>query len=234
MAIAAYLLDIEGTTTPIDFVHKILFPFAKERIERFVSENFELLEAEIKQLTTEHAADKNYSSDFHPNSPPSVAEYLRFLIDVDRKSTPLKSIQGKIWQAGYESGDLRSQIFDDVPPAFERWKAAGKTIAIYSSGSVLAQKNLFKFTDHGDLTTFISDHFDTNVGGKKEAESYRKIAEELGFEANVILFVSDVPAELEAARSSGLQTALSIRKGNASIDEDFTHQAVQTFDELPN
>ena len=234
MAIAAYLLDIEGTTTPIDFVHKILFPFAKERIERFVSENFEALEEEILQLKAEHAADKKYSSDFQSNSPASVAEYLRFLIDVDRKSTPLKSIQGKIWQAGYESGELRSQVFDDVPPAFERWKAAGKTIAIYSSGSVLAQKNLFKFTDHGDLTTFISDYFDTNVGGKKEAESYRKIAEELGFEANVILFVSDVPAELEAARSSGLQTALSIRKGNASIDEDFTHQAVQTFDELPN
>jgi len=115
MAIAAYLLDIEGTTTPIDFVHKILFPFAKERIERFVSENFEALEAEIKQLAAEHAADKNYSSDFHPGSPASIAEYLRFLIDVDRKSTPLKSIQGRIWQAGYESGDLRSQIFERSP-----------------------------------------------------------------------------------------------------------------------
>src|SRR4029078_13367651 len=109
MAIAAYLLDIEGTTTPIDFVHKILFPFAKERIERFVSENFEALEAEILQLKAEHAADKKYSSDFKSNSPPSVAEYLRFLIEVDRKSPPLKSIQGKIWQAGYESGELRSQ-----------------------------------------------------------------------------------------------------------------------------
>ena len=234
MAIAAYLLDIEGTTTPIDFVHKILFPFAKERIEPFVSGNFEALEGEIKQLAAERAADTKYSSYFHPNSAPSVAEYLRFLIDVDRKSTPLKSIQGKIWQAGYESGELRSQIFDDVLPAFERWKTADKTIAIYSSGSVLAQKNLFKYTDHGDLTPFISDYFDTNVGGKKEVESYRKIAEALEFEANVVLFVSDVPEELEAARSSGLQTALSIREGNAPIDEDFTHQAVQTFDELPN
>jgi len=232
MAIAAYLLDIEGTTTPIDFVHKILFPFAKERIESFVSENFEALDEEIKQLTAEHAADKKYDDHLKPDSVPSVAKYLRFLIDVDRKSTPLKSIQGKIWQAGYESGELRSQIFDDVPPAFERWKAAGKTIAIYSSGSVLAQKNLFEFTDHGDLTPFISDHFDTNVGGKREEASYAKIAEELGFKPQNILFVSDVLAELDAARASGLQTALSVRQGNEPIIEDFTHQAVTSFNEL--
>src|SRR5262249_14396480 len=133
MAIAAYLLDIEGTTTPIDFVHKVLFPFAKERIEKFVQDHFDELREEIEQLSAEHASDNSYTSQFEASSPESVGAYLRCLIDVDRKSTPLKSIQGKIWQAGYESGRLKSQIFDDVPPAFERWKAEGKTIAIYSS-----------------------------------------------------------------------------------------------------
>ncbi|MGH9818608.1 MAG: acireductone synthase, partial [Pyrinomonadaceae bacterium] len=213
----AYLLDIEGTTTPIDFVHKVLFPYARERVDAYVKDHFETLRPEIVQLASEHRSDGTYTSGLESASPQSVAAYLTYLIDIDRKSTPLKSIQGKIWQAGYESGELRSQIFDDVPRAFERWTAAGKTIAIYSSGSVLAQKNLFKYTDHGDLTPFISDHFDTNVGAKRESESYARIASALGFEASEILFVSDVAEELDAAKLSGFQTVLSMRPGNAEI-----------------
>ena len=157
---------------------------------------------------------------------------MSHLIDTDRKSTPLKAIQGMIWQAGYEAGELRSQIFDDVPKAFEKWKAAGKTIAIYSSGSVLAQKNLFKYTDHGDLTPFISNYFDTNIGGKRESQSYRRIADELGLQADQVTFVSDLPAELDAARSIRMQTALSIREGNAPITSDTIHHTVQSFDDL--
>jgi len=232
MPVNAVLLDIEGTTTPIDFVHKVLFPFAKERIGDFVSEHFARLTPEIGQLISEHANDESFSDPFESRSPDSVSRYLEHLIEVDRKSTPLKSIQGKIWQAGYEAGDLRSQIFDDVPKAFEKWKAAGKTIAIYSSGSVLAQKNLFKYTDHGDLTPFISNHFDTNIGGKRESQSYRRIADELGLQADQVTFISDVPAELDAARSIGMQTALSIRKGNAPITSNAVHHTVQSFDVL--
>jgi enolase-phosphatase E1 len=230
--IKAILLDIEGTTTPIDFVHKVLFPFSRERMPEFVQENFDQLSNEIGLLAIEHASETAYRSVFDKNSPAPVTEFLLFLVDNDRKSTPLKSIQGMIWQEGYESGKIRSQVFDDVPRAFERWTAAGKQIAIYSSGSVLAQRDLFRHTNYGDLTPFISAYFDTTTGGKKEAESYVRIAAELAMEAGKILFVSDVVAELDAARSAWTQSALSIRAGNAPVDEYHDHRMIRSFDEL--
>jgi enolase-phosphatase E1 len=230
--IKAILLDIEGTTTPIDFVHKKLFPFAEARFYDFVRENFEALTSEIAGIETEYHLYEAEGQNIKFDSPKSVAGHLIHLSRIDRKSTPLKSIQGKIWQAGYESGALKSEIFDDVPPAFERWKSAGKTIAIYSSGSVLAQKLLFRYTDHGDLTTFISNYFDTNAGGKKHTESYRKIASEMQISPNEILFVSDVLGELNAASAAGYQTALSIRKGNAQVEAENEHRPIRSFDEL--
>ena len=165
----AILLDIEGTTTPIDFVHKTLFPFAKARIAGFVQENFDGLKFELSQLATERANDASYKSDFDADSPESVTAYLEFLIDHDRKSTPLKSIQGEIWRKGYESGDLVSSVFGDVPLAFKRWKDAGKIIAIYSSGSVLAQQLIFKYSDQGDLTPFIDKYFEYELLGEHTA-----------------------------------------------------------------
>jgi enolase-phosphatase E1 len=231
----AILLDIEGTTTPIDFVHKRLFPFAKAKIGEFVEMHFDEIKTEIEQLKTEYRkdfTDQIYGRDFRASSPESVANYLKFLIEVDRKSTPLKSLQGKIWQAGYESGELRSEMFTDVPRAFERWKEQGKTIAIYSSGSVLAQKLIFKYSNFGDLSEFISNYFDTNIGGKKEAESYVKIAAALNHPPKRIAFVSDILAELDAARNAGMQTVLSMREGNGQITEDFTHRSVNSFDEI--
>jgi enolase-phosphatase E1 len=231
----AILLDIEGTTTPIDFVHEILFPFAAEKVEAFVSENFASLTAEIIELEKEYHTDfKNqiYGRDFKANSAESVANYLKFLIEVDRKSTPLKTIQGKIWQKGYEAGELKSEIFADVPKAFERWKSQGKTIAIYSSGSVLAQKLLFGFTNVGDLNPFISRYFDTAVGGKRETESYQKIAEELGFPPVEILFLSDVLEELDAAAEAGFQTIVTIREGNGILRQPINHDALASFTNL--
>lgn len=228
----AILLDIEGTTTSIDFVHETLFPFARARVGDYVAANFDQIDEEIEQLRVEHAKEEQYEKDFNPDSPQSLSEYLRFLIDADRKSTPLKSIQGKIWQQGYESGELKSVVFDDVPLAFERWNNARCTVAIYSSGSVLAQQLLFSYTNHGDLTPFISHYFDTKTGEKKSDESYSKIAEKLGLKEQEILFISDVLAELDAARAAGLQTALSIRDGNEEITEDFSHRAITSFVEL--
>ncbi|MEZ5427330.1 MAG: acireductone synthase [Pyrinomonadaceae bacterium] len=233
--IKAILLDIEGTTTPIDFVHQTLFPFARERIGRFLEENDSAdetaqLEAEYRKDFT----DQLYGRHFNRNEPESVADYLRFLIEQDRKSTPLKSLQGKIWREGYRSGELKSVVFEDVLPAFERWTAAGKSIFIYSSGSVLAQKLLFKYTDHGDLTRFISGYFDTNTGGKREAESYRRIASVEGFPpVENSLFISDVPAELDAAKKAGFSTRLSVREGNPPYDESRnSHPVIRSFDEL--
>ncbi len=233
--IKAILLDIEGTTTPIDFVHKTLFPFARGAIGEFVEANFAEIQTEIEQLKIEYRKDfteQIYGRDFRADSPESVANYLKFLIEVDRKSTPLKSLQGKIWQAGYESGELESEMFNDVPRAFERWKEQGKTIAIYSSGSVLAQELIFKYSNFGDLSEFISNYFDTNIGGKKETESYVKIAFALNHPPKRVAFVSDVSAELDAARFAGMQTSLVARKDNDSIKNKSDYEIIHDFDEI--
>jgi enolase-phosphatase E1 len=228
----AILLDIEGTTTPIDFVHKTLFPYAKERIGKFVETHFSNLHREIDQLVEESSKDETYTLPVDPTEPGSVSAYLEYLIDNDRKSTPLKSIQGKIWRDGYESGELRSVVFDDIPAAFERWTNDGLSIAIFSSGSTLAQKLLFTYTTQGDLSKYISYYFDTNIGSKLSGESYRLIASEMALDPADILFVSDVLAELAAASTAGYQAALSVRRGNAPIEEDFSYQAIESFDEL--
>jgi enolase-phosphatase E1 len=228
----AILLDIEGTTTPIDFVHKVLFPYAKERVGKYVEMHFGKLSDEISQLVDESSHDATYTVPVDPTEPGSVAAYLEHLISVDRKSTPLKSIQGDLWKEGYESGELKSVVYDDVPLAFERWKADGKTIAIYSSGSVLAQKLLFGYTDHGDLTPFISSNFDTNIGHKREAESYRTIAKELNLSAKDILFLSDIPEELSAASDTGYQTRLVVRPGNAEHHAAGRFITIRSFGEL--
>lgn len=234
--IEVILLDIEGTTTPIDFVHKTLFPFAKNKIGDFVEQNFAEIQEEIAALKSEYKKDflnQIYGRNFDETLPESIAEYLKFLIEVDRKSTPLKSIQGKIWKEGYESGELKSEIFEDVPRAFERWKAEGKTIAIYSSGSRLAQKLLFKYTDKGDLTPFISEYFDTNVGGKREVESYRQIAYGKSFpQVEKFLFISDVAQELDAAKRAGFQTMLAVRSGNNLIENTDNYKIIYDFDGL--
>lgn len=233
--IKAILLDIEGTTTPIDFVHKTLFPFAKAKIAEFVDMHFDEIETEIEQLEAEYHKDfqnQIYGRNFRANDSESIANYLKFLIDVDRKSTPLKSLQGRIWQSGYESGELQSVMFPDVPHAFRHWQAEGKTIAIFSSGSVLAQKLIFKYSNAGDLSGFIAHYFDTNIGAKREAEAYHKIAGELRRKSEEILFVSDVAQELDAARAAGFQTVLSIREGNGLVKAPIDHDAVASFADL--
>ena len=221
------LLDIEGTTTPIAFVHEVLFSYARAHARDFLKNNQDSDEvrADIALLREEHAADK--SNNLQP--PESIADYIDWLIDRDRKSTGLKSLQGKIWRQGYLHGSLKSQVFADVRPALERWHAAGLRISIFSSGSVLAQQLLFAHTDAGDLTKFIDSYFDTNVGKKGEAESYRKIAAALDLKPGEILFISDVVAELEAAKEAGMDTLLSIRPGN-SLQE--WPQIIRSFDEV--
>ena len=233
--IKAILLDIEGTTTPIDFVHKTLFPFAKAKIGGFIKQNFAVIQDEIEQLKTEYKkdfAEQIYGRDFRASSPESVTNYLKFLIESDRKSTPLKSLQGKIWQKGYESGELESVMFEDVPSAFERWKQTGKTIAIYSSGSILAQKLIFKHSNFGDLSSFISNYFDTNTGHKREAESYVKIAHALNHPPKRVAFFSDISAELNAARNAGMKTTLVVRKGNDLVKTKSDYEIICDFEEV--
>ena len=226
----AILLDIEGTTTPIAFVHEVLFSYARTHVKDFLATNSNSAEvsADVALLREEHAAD--VSNGHQP--PDSIADYVEWLIERDRKSTGLKSLQGKIWRQGYIDGSLKSQIYADVAPALERWRAHGLSINIFSSGSVLAQQLLFAHTEAGDLTQFIDNYFDTNVGKKGEPESYRRIAEALRLRADEVLFISDVVAELNAATEAGMQTLLSIRPGNPPQNDADQYQVIRSFEEI--
>jgi len=197
------LLDIEGTTTPIAFVTDTLFPYARARLVSF--------------LSREGRAD----------------EASAFLAEMDRdsKSTELKALQGRIWEDGYRSGELTGTVFDDVPRAFGRWQSAGTPIAIFSSGSVLAQQWLFRRSSAGDLTPFISQYFDTGVGPKRDPASYARIAATVALPPSSITFVSDVAAELDAARAAGMQTIMSLRPGNHP-QPPHDHRVVHSFDEI--
>ena len=202
--VRAILLDIEGTTTPITFVYQTLFPYARQKLKTY-------LEA-------------------HGRLP----EYQTFvdLMDQDSKSTALKDVQGHIWEEGYATGELVGEVFEEVAPALKRWRARGLEVGIFSSGSVLAQKLLFRHSSAGDLTPLLSWHFDTAVGPKTDPESYRRIASSIGVPPSGVLFISDVVPELDAARAAGMQTALSIRPGNQAAPDGHGHSAVRTFAEL--
>jgi len=231
-SVKCVLLDIEGTTTPIDFVYKTLFPFARERVKDYLSRNWEAAEvqADLTQLRAERSSDVAQGL-----NPPaleghslieqieSAVVYIHWLMDRDRKSTPLKAIQGRIWREGYLAGELLGEVFDDVGPAFERWRRRNKLICIYSSGSELAQKLLFGHTTVGDLTSYIYRYFDTTIGHKLESDSYRRIADELQLAPAEIVFISDVSAELDAARSAGMKTILALRPGNRPVEQTVSH-----------
>ena len=153
-------------------------------------------------------------------------------MDQDRKSTGLKMLQGLIWKEGYDRGELRGVVFPDVAPALERWHAQGRDVRIFSSGSVLAQRLLFATCPEGDLTRFIRGYFDTTTGSKKDAASYRIIAQAFGLTPDRILFASDVVEELDAARVAGMETRLAVRPGNAKVHDPNGHPFVSSFDEM--
>jgi enolase-phosphatase E1 len=224
--IRAILLDIEGTTTPIAFVHEVLFSYARDHAEEFLANNADA--EDIARLREEQAADVSNGE----QPPAQMAAYVEWLIARDRKSTGLKSLQGKIWRQGYLDGTLKSQVYADVAPAFARWRARGLSINIFSSGSVLAQQLLFAHTDAGDLTKFIDQYFDTNIGKKGDPASYRRIAEALSLNPSEVIFISDVVNELEAAHEAAMQVVLSIRPGNAPQKGAEQYQAIHSFENL--
>ncbi len=216
------LLDIEGTTTPITFVYDVLFPYARQQAANH------LKNADLTLLKTEYDIDVRSGA----NPPPWTSEplaYLHWLMDQDRKSTALKTLQGEIWLAGYQNGQLHGEVFPDVPPALERWHEQHIDIRIFSSGSILAQRLLFSSTREGDLTRFLNGYFDTTTGHKHAAESYASIAGTFGLSASDILFISDVTRELDAAHSAGVKTLLCIRPGNHP-QPPHTHETIANFE----
>lgn len=241
------LTDIEGTTTSISFVYETLFPYAKERMRSFLQndEDVESLREELSLLRDEIADDVASGREVACVIPDGSVEEAEVreaiaaraleLMERDVKSTGLKSLQGRIWAEGFASGELRGHVFDDVPHALARWRSAGFRLAVYSSGSVAAQKLLFGYSTAGDLTPFFSGFFDTTSGGKKESQSYVAISRELGVAPADVLFLTDHPDEVRAAREAGCGVVLLERPGNAPVTDLDVLRAV-TFDaiEVPN
>ena len=199
---SAVLLDIEGTVSDKRFVSETLFPFARKRIKAFVRDHAR--DGEVATALSLMRAKMGRAN----ASVEEIGAELERWIDQDRKEEPLKSLQGLIWKEGYDSGELVSHIYVDVPPAIERWRAAGKRVAIFSSGSIGAQKLLFSHTALGDLTPSLSAYFDLSSGPKFEAASYAKIAKALDHPPTDIHFYSDVPREVEAALGAGMMATL--------------------------
>jgi len=222
------LLDIEGTTSSIRFVYDVLFPFARRELIPFLEANWD--SPEVVKARGLIARDAG-SPEIAGQRPSLITEVLR-LMDRDAKTTGLKELQGLIWRRGYDSGVLCSHVYPDVPIALKAWTAAGLDLCIYSSGSVSAQKLFFAHTQCGDLTGFFRAYFDTTIGAKREAASYARIAAERALLPGEMLFLSDVSAELDAARAVGLHTGLVVRPGNPASPEPISHDHIEDFSQI--
>ncbi len=231
------LIDIEGTTSNISFVHEVLFAYARREAAAFLAANSETprVQAVLEQMAADIGAADFASWCPHPAGSPEanawVVAHVNRLMDVDAKQTGLKQLQGMIWETGYADGSLRSHVFPDVPVKLREWNCAQIPVCIYSSGSVGAQKLFFAHTEAGDLTALFSGHYDTTIGSKREAASYRAIAKALKLAPSEILFLSDIVEELDAAREAGIATALALRPGNRPAPAS-THPAIRSFDEI--
>jgi len=236
-----YLLDIEGTVAPLTLTSGVLFPYARRHFEEFLRERSkdDDVHADLALLAEENRAETDLSCPKIAGAPGldfetwegSALRYLLWLMDRDRKSTALKSLQGKIWKAGFESGELKGTFFPDVPPALERWSKIAR-VAIYSSGSVEAQQLLFSHSTAGDLTPLLSGYFDTRTGAKTASASYAAIAETMQVATGEILFLSDVVRELDAAREAGCRTRLVVRPGYAPVEDARGHAVLRTFENV--
>lgn len=223
--IKAVVLDIEGTTTPIEFVHSKLFTFAKEQVGSFLKEKLGDPQIDAILCKIEKSYKDNPSKDKVPNAwsnadtpllADSAIKYVEWLISVDSKDPALKELQGLIWESGFRNNQLHGEVYPDVPKALEKLFNEGIRIAIYSSGSVLAQKLIFGSTKYGDLTKYISAFFDTGVGNKREPKSYSNISAQLDLLPNDIMFLSDILEEISAARASGFLALQVIREGHST------------------
>lgn len=223
MDIRAIITDIEGTTTPISFVKDTLFPYSYKKLEDFLRQNWEKPEVQMIVSDVQNIQQKQLSFD-------EVVQTLRTWIEEDRKITPLKQLQGMIWEEGYRSGELKGFVYEDAFRKLKQWHDKGIKLYVYSSGSVQAQKLLFAHTNYGDLTYLFSGYFDTTTGSKLEKSSYEKISLHIGLEPSNILFLSDNPQEVQAAAEAGMAVYRLVREGDASYIDDFPYPQVESFD----
>jgi enolase-phosphatase E1 len=229
-----YLLDVEGTVAPTSLVYEQLFPYAREHFEEFLGEHSAdpAVAADLGLLAKGNCADPEAPRIADASNSNQTIAYLNWLMDRDRKSTALKSLQGRIWKKGFESGQLKGTLYADVPAALERWAALAQ-VAIYSSGSIDAQRLLFRYSIFGDLTSRIAAYFDTRTGAKTASASYSAIATAMNFQPNQVLFLSDLVRELDPAREAGFDTRLVVREGNAPVTVPHGHIAIQSFEGIP-
>ncbi|XP_031495770.1 probable bifunctional methylthioribulose-1-phosphate dehydratase/enolase-phosphatase E1 1 isoform X1 [Nymphaea colorata] len=239
------VLDIEGTTSPISFVTEVLFPYARDNVQKHLTATYDSKETQddIKLLRAQVIKDleKGISgSQPIPSEDASKEKVIDSLvanvdamIKADRKITALKQLQGHIWRTGFENNELKGAFFEDVPKVLAKWHAMGIKVYIYSSGSREAQRLIFGNTAHGDLRKYLCGFFDTMVGNKRETQSYIEIWQSLGVDKpSQILFVTDVIQEAEAASSAGLDVLISIRPGNAPLPENHKFRTIQSFEEI--
>ncbi len=241
------LLDIEGTTSSISFVHDVMFPFVLERLEVFLDCNAD--DAQVAEACEQIARDAGHASlsiwmqsaKQASGSPLTsgttvaslvIAEVQR-LMAADVKATGLKTLQGLIWADGFHEGKLRSHVYPDVIPQIKHWLASGLDVRIYSSGSIAAQKLFFGHVESlGNCLDLFSGHYDTTSGSKKESSSYQRIAENWGLKPAEIVFVSDLADELSAALVAGVQAVASLRPGNAPLPCELEVPKLDSFAKL--
>jgi enolase-phosphatase E1 len=221
--IKGIVTDIEGTTTSLSFVKDILFPYARANIAGFVRNHahesaIDALLEEVCQVVGEKLTTEQ------------IITQLIDWIEKDKKVTPLKSLQGLVWEAGYQKSDFTGHLYQDAAENLQKWHSQGLALYIYSSGSVHAQKLLFAHTDYGDLTPLFSGYFDTHIGGKQQASSYSHIAESIGLPAEQLLFLSDISEELNAAKSAGFNVIQLVR--DTALDTQAIHPQVASFDAI--
>lgn len=221
LPVAAVIIDIEGTTTDIKFVHQVLFPFARKYLSEFVRQ--QRLQPEVIAIITAVKSQLPAEATLT-----QVIDLLHQWMDEDKKATSLKTVQGLIWQSGYDSGELKGHLYPDVLPVLEQWHDQGICLGVYSSGSVAAQKLLYGNSECGDITPLFSHYFDTRVGHKQHSASYRHIAENMAMAAAQLLFLSDSVAELDAAKLAGWHTIQLHRDGQATG----THPVVGSFAQI--
>ena len=235
--VRAILLDIEGTTSSISFVHEVMFPFVLQRLESFLEQH--LQRSDVQQACQQIAADAGQASlaawqqqTGLPSLKAVIVAEVQRLMAADVKATGLKALQGLIWEEGFAIGELVAHVYPDVLPAIRQWCSLGIDVRIYSSGSIAAQKLFFgHVAEAGNCLDLFTGHYDTTSGSKKEPDSYRAIADDWGLPEGDILFISDLAAELSAARSAGLQVCASVRPGNAELPPDLNVRCIHSFDQ---
>ena len=221
--IRAIVTDIEGTTSSLSFVKDVLFPYARQRMQTYARAQAALPEVRAQLAAVSVAVGRTLTDD------EAAAQLVRW-IDEDKKITPLKALQGMIWETGYRNGDFQGHVYDDAVRRLREWKDLGLSLYVYSSGSVHAQKLLFGFSRCGDLTPLFSGYFDTTIGAKRETDAYRRIAQSIDLPSGEILFLSDIREELDAAQAAGLHTCWLVRDG--ALPKNTPHALARDFSEI--